>query len=59
MLVAVAVEMSEAQMSKLQLSSVKVSAAVVTGAGAFFCPALDAAKKLHSLLSECLKVFLF
>ena len=53
-LVSVAVEMSVAQMSKWHFSFVKVSVPV-----GIFCPALYAAKMLHSLVSECLKVFLF
>ena len=35
-----------------------MSVTVVAGTP-FLCPALDATKKFHSLISECLKVFIF
>ena len=52
-LASVAVEMSVAQILKLYLSFVKVSVDVVAGPDApFFCIALNAGKKLHSLVSK-------
>ena len=58
-LAAVAVEMSVAQILKLHLFFVKVSVAVVAGADDhIFCLALNVVKKLYSLVSKCLNVFL-
>ena len=52
MLVAVAVEMSVAQMSKLHVSFVKVSLLwLLLLPVSFLCHALDAAKQFHSLIS--------
>ena len=58
-LAAVPVEMSVAPMLKLHLSFVKMSVAVVAGADdRVLLPSMNAAKKLYSLVSKCLKVFL-
>ena len=57
-LAAVVVKLSVAHILKLHLSFMKVSVDVAARATVLFCPGLNVAEELYSLVSKCLKVFL-